>query len=273
MNDANYSAWIGKRETRRERLNEAMIDGLNAVLDRDSGTPLGLHWLLCADRRRASELGPDGHPRRGDFLPPVTLPRRMWAAGSIRLLAQAPADKIVIRDSVIADISHKQGRSGQLVFVKVDHRYHAEGMAWIDERHTIVYRGAEGTQLMPPTIDATEFDWRMDIATDEVTLFRYSALTFNSHRIHYDQRYVREVEGYPNLIVHGPLMATWLMNFARDQLTDESLVEFDFKVGAPVFVGETITLLGRRNDEQLTLAVASENKRQIISASGRTATT
>jgi len=270
MSEPRLADWLGRRQHREELLTEAHVEGLNALLDRDGGVPLGLQWLLCAERVRQSRLGPDGHPQRGDFLPPVELPRRMWAAGEIRFHGAAPAGVRVSRNSTVAAIEEKSGRSGALVFVKVDHAFAADGTPWLDERHTIVYREAAGVAA-PATaegaLDPGDWQWRRDITTDTVQLFRYSALTFNGHRIHYDQRYATEVEGYPGLVVHGPLMATWLMNFA-DGLDDErTLGAFSFRVKAPVFVGETITLLARAaGDNTLELKVADSEGRQIIDA-------
>ena len=154
--------------------------------------------------------------------------------------------------------------------VKVDHAFAADGMPWLDERHTIVYREAAGVAAAATaagTLDPGDWQWRRDITTDTVQLFRYSALTFNGHRIHYDQRYATEVEGYPGLVVHGPLMATWLMNFADGLDGERTLGAFSFRVKAPVFVSETITLLARAaGGDALELKVADSARREIIDA-------
>jgi 3-methylfumaryl-CoA hydratase len=249
------------------------VDGLNALLDREGGMPLGLQWLLCQDRVRQSRLGADGHPARGDFLPPVELPRRMWAAGEIQFRGSAAPGATVRRISTVADVKTKTGRSGALVFVRVDHDFSADGAPWLAERHTIVYREpADGARAASAaeTMDASAYPWRQRVTTDTVQLFRYSALTFNGHRIHYDQRYVTEVEGYPGLVVHGPLMATWLMNFAGQRLAGESLEHFTFRVQRPVYAGETIILLGRREADRLELAVANERGECVIDARAST---
>jgi 3-methylfumaryl-CoA hydratase len=264
-----YAAWIGKQQYREELLTSSHIEGLNALLDQTEGQPLGLQWLLCQDRELQSLLGPDGHPRRGAFLPPVELPRRMWAAGDIQFQGTVLPGQRIERSSRVSDIKCKQGRSGDLVFVAVDHSFAANGEPWLDERHTIVYRGdrregPEGHSRTP--VNPEDYQWMERVATDTTQLFRYSALTFNGHRIHYDQRYVTEVEGYPGLVVHGPLMATWLMNFADRQSASLTLDRFSFRVHAPVFVGETITLLGRPSELGFELAVADDSGQRIISA-------
>lgn len=267
MSDNQLATWLGNREHREELLTGVHVDALNALLDRDNGIPLGLQWLLCQERAPQSRLGDDGHPRRGDFLPPVALPRRMWAAGEVHFHGAAVPGEMVTRASTIADIQHKRGSSGELVFVRVDHDYTAGDRAWLSERHTIVYREANGhAQPASEALNADDFAHRADIVTDEVQLFRYSAMTFNGHRIHYDQRYVTEVEGYPGLVVHGPLMATWLMNFADAGLGDRALARFRFRVHAPLFVGDTVTLLAREEAGGLALAVANAEGRRILSA-------
>ncbi len=263
----DYAEWLGNRQHREEVLTGIHVDSLNALLDRDGGLPLGLQWLLCQDRVPQSRIGPDGHPRRGEFLPPVSLPRRMWAAGDIRFESSAVPGEMVSRSSTVADITSKRGASGDLVFVRVDHDYTAADRAWLRERHTIVYRETPAAGASPAktaAVSADDFTWRRDINTDTVQLFRYSAMTFNGHRIHYDQRYVTEVEGYPGLVVHGPLMATWLMNFADGLFEDSTLARFSFRVNAPVFVDETITLLAREDGDGLALAVINEGAERVI---------
>lgn len=261
--------WIGARQRREELLTATIIDGLNALLDRDGGPPPGLHWLLCQDRASQSKLGADGHTRRGSFLPPVALPRRMWAAGEIRFLGRAGPDRRITRESTVAGIEEKRGVSGSLVFVHVDHHYSADHEPWLEERHSIVYREARRVHDAPrrlTVMDRRDSDRRLEIATDPVQLFRYSALTFNSHRIHYDHPYATGVEGYPGLVVHAPLMATWLMNFAERQFEASTLGGFSFRVHAPVFAGETITLLARESSDGLELAVLDRHEQRVVEA-------
>ena len=270
MNTNDYSEWLGNEQHAEELFTQSHIDGLNALLDRGDPHPLGLNWMLCQPRAPQSQLGADGHPQKGGFLPPVDLPRRMWAAGDIVFHRPPRPGQLVHRRSRVAEIESKTGRSGALVFVKVDHAFSSEGRPWIDERHTIVYREAVGAAgaATPEPMDTAGFEWREDILTDPVQLFRYSALTFNGHRIHYDHPYVTGVEGYPGLIVHGPLMATWLMNFGNRAVVNGELSEFRFRVLTPVFCGETITLLGRREGQRLELAVVNEAGQGVIAAAG-----
>ena len=177
------------------------------------------HWLFFLPLAQQSEIGPDGHPRRGGLLPPVPLPRRMGAGSDFAFHQPLLVGDRLTRTSTIVDVSEKSGRAGHLIFVKVRHEIRRNGAADValTEHHNIVYRDAPGPNDVPPAPVAApgEFSWERRIKADEVLLFRYSALTFNGHRIHYDRKYVTEVEGYPGLIVHGPLIATLLMDLLR----------------------------------------------------------
>ncbi len=243
---SHLQAWVGRTETVPDDVTAAPMRGLSATLDRDDDAPvLGTvlpplwHWLYFLPQHRQSELGPDGHARRGGFLPPVPLPRRMWAGGRLQWLAQNP---LVVSDAVrrlsrIESVTHKAGRSGDLVFVLVRHEVHnARGLALIEE-HDIVYRAAAhpGDPVPPPVAAEGGAAWQREIVPDAVLLFRYSALTFNGHRIHYDRQYVTEVEGYPGLIVHGPLIATLLVDLVRRQAPDAFIKAFNFKAVRPTF--------------------------------------
>jgi 3-methylfumaryl-CoA hydratase len=195
------------------------------------------HWTLCVPAARQSAIGPDGHPARGGFLPPVPLPRRMWAGGRLTFPQPLRVGEAVQRRSQVVSVEHKCGRSGELVFVLVRHEFHgALGLA-ITEEHDIVYRDlpVAGAPAPASTPAPAEASWQRDIAPDDVLLFRYSALTFNGHRIHYDRRYVTEVEGYPGLVVHGPLIATLLLDLLRRKLPDATIAAFEFKAVKPLF--------------------------------------
>lgn len=236
--------WIGRTETRTDQVTSTPIAALAATLDLDdvesapgAAVPPLWHWLYFTPLARQSEIGPDGHPRRGGFLPPVPLPRRMWAGGRLAFRRPLVVGTEITRASRIRDVSIKEGRSGTLVFVTVDHEIaDANGVA-IREEHDIVYRdnpqpGAPAPKPQPaPTGEA----FGREIAPDPVLLFRYSALTFNGHRIHYDRNYVTEAEGYPGLIVHGPLIATLLIDLVRRHLPDARVAKFDFRAVRPVF--------------------------------------
>jgi 3-methylfumaryl-CoA hydratase len=197
------------------------------------------HWLYFLPLHRQSEIGTDGHPRRGGFLPPVPLPRRMWAGGRLTWAKENPlaVGDAVRRFSRIESVSHKAGRTGDLLFVLVKHEVHnAKGLA-LTEEHDIVYRAAAqpGDPQPAPMASEESAAWQREIVPDDVLLFRYSALTFNGHRIHYDRRYVTEVEGYPGLVVHGPLIATLLTDLVRRHAPGAFMQRFEFKAVRPTF--------------------------------------
>jgi 3-methylfumaryl-CoA hydratase len=241
---AQLQAWQGRSETLHDEITAAPVRNLSATLDRDDPDPVRgtelpplWHWLYFLPSARQSELGPDGHPKRGGFLPPVPLPRRMWAGGRLQWLAPLRVGDAVERTSRIVSVTHKAGRSGDLLFVLVRHELrNAQGLA-LTEEHDIVYRPAPrpGDPVPPPQAAPAQAPWSREIVPDDVLLFRYSALTFNGHRIHYDRRYVTEVEGYPGLIVHGPLIATLLVDLARRQRPDARIRSFSFKAVRPTF--------------------------------------
>ena len=255
--------WIGRSETLRDQITAAPVRGLNATLDHpaiavENGTPLFplWHWLYFLPQHRQSEIGPDGHAKRGGFLPPVPLPRRMWAGSQFEFRAPVRVGDAVERSSTIADVTTKEGRSGKLVFVKVRHELRCNGAAdpAIVEFHDIVYRDAKKPgDVEPPPTPAAQGDWQREIVPDDVLLFRYSALTFNGHRIHYDRKYVTQVEGYPGLIVHGPLIATLLMDLVRRHAPDAQVASFRFKAVRPTFDLHPFKLNGRREGNEVKL--------------------
>lgn len=253
---AGLGQWVGRTETLADEVTAAPLRGLSATLDRDDPPPQPgdelpplAHWLYFLPTHRQSEIGADGHAKRGGFLPPVPLPRRMWAGG--RLSWQAPnplrVGDTARRVSRIASVSHKSGRSGDLVFVTVVHEVHnVRGLA-LTEEHDIVYRGApRPNDPAPQPIAAPgHATWQRELVPDDVLLFRYSALTFNGHRIHYDRRYVTEVEGYPGLVVHGPLIATLLVDLVRRECPGARIANFEFKAVRPTFDGRPMRVCGR----------------------------
>src|SRR4051794_33122502 len=258
---SELQAWTGRSETWRDQIGATPVKALNATLDppalpADPGTPLPplWHWLYFLPLHRQSELGPDGHARRGGFLPPVPLPRRMWAGGRLEFRRPLRVGEGIERTSRIERVDVKEGRSGGLVFVLVRHEIRSRGEVAIVEEHDIVYRGApHHGQATParkaaPAWAATR-GWRRDVVPDPVLLFRYSALTFNGHRIHYDRRYVSEVEGYPGLIVHGPLLATMLVDLARDHVAPRELRAFSFRAVAPIFDTTAFAVCGVPADD------------------------
>jgi 3-methylfumaryl-CoA hydratase len=253
------AAWLGRSEERRDTITATPMAALAATLDRDdaapaAGTPLPplWHWLYFLPLQRQSEIGADGHARRGGFLPPVALPRRMWAGGRLAFTQALRVGDAVTRTSRIASIAAKTARSGPLVFVTVEHAIGNGTGAAVREEHDIVYRelpppGSAGARASAAPTDET---FARAIVADEVLLFRYSALTFNGHRIHYDRRYVTEVEGYPGLIVHGPLIATLLVDLLRREHPATELRRFDFKAVSPLFDSQPFTLCGRPDGDR-----------------------
>jgi 3-methylfumaryl-CoA hydratase len=252
---AHLASWTGRQETLHDHISAAPLRGLAALLDQapadtGPGTPLPplAHWLFFLPTHRQSEIGADGHPQRGGFLPPVPLPRRMWAGGRLQWHgAPLVVGDAVRRSSTIASVTHKAGRSGELVFVLVKHELHGpQGLA-LSEEHDIVYRSAAQPGEVAPTPAAAPdvAAFGRTITPDPVLLFRYSALTFNGHRIHYDHPYVTQVEGYPGLIVHGPLMATLLAQLAAAQHPGRALSRFEFRALKPVFDTAPFGIHGR----------------------------
>lgn len=249
----DYSAWVGRSETREDVATAAPVAGLAALLDHDvspwvSGEvpPLG-HWLYFLPTARQSVIGEDGHPRRDStsLLPPVPLPRRMWAGSRIEFLSPIPVGAALTRVTTIDAIKPKRGASGDLLFVTLRHDITADGVAAIREEQDIVFREpapASPVPAAPPARPAeTEpADAVRSVLPDPVLLFRYSALTFNAHRIHYDRDYAEGVEGYAGLVVHGPLIATLLIDHAlRAGFAPRA---FRFRAEAPLIDGAPFDL-------------------------------
>ena len=250
--------WIGRTETRADYVTAAPIAALSATLDREDPEPFAgsdvpplWHWLFFTPVARHSELGPDGHARRGGFLPPVALPRRMWAGGRLEFFQPLRIGDEIVRESRIRDVSSKRGRSGPLVFVGVRHQIaNALGVA-ISEEQDIVYRDQpRGETAAKPQPAPTDESFRREIAPDPVLLFRYSALTFNGHRIHYDRSYATQAEGYPGLVVHGPLIATLLIDLLRREVPYAQVRRFAFKAVRPVFDIHPFTVCGRHGPDR-----------------------
>ena len=251
MND--FADWIGNTETCEDVVSATAVAGMSALLDRDdpepqNGDPLPplWHWMLFAPKARQSELGPDGHPARGGFLPPIALPRRMFAGARYRFHRPLRVGERVRRETRIDDIIRKTGSSGELVFIKLTHSIAGEDGPAIEEQQDIVYRGVSAPAQPaarndePPPMP----DWQAQVTPDPVLLFRYSALTFNGHRIHYDRTYATQEEGYPGLVVHGPLIATYLTELARTQAADRSISSFRFRAKRALFDTAPFHILG-----------------------------
>jgi len=254
--------WIGRTETRNDLVTAVPVAALSATLDRNDPEPVNgtaipplWHWLYFLPISPLGEAGPDGHPKRGGFLPPVPLPRRMFAGGRFEYHHPMKVGERISRTSRITDVSGKQGRSGTLVFVTVRHEITGPAGVAMTEEHDIVYREnprADAPVPKPAPAPVGEAFSR-EIAPDPVLLFRYSALTFNSHRIHYDRSYVTEVEGYPGLIVHGPLIATLLTDLLRRNLPQAAVRRFEFRAVRPLFDIHRFTVCGRQDGNRVAL--------------------
>ena len=275
MNSPEYASWINKEEIYVDQLTEVNINRLHYTLNL-SGNPPSLGepvfpmalLILGEPSVRPEELGEDGHPARGGFMPPVPLKRRMFAGGDYEFFQPLNVGDKVYISWKITDITCKTGNSGELVFVDILRQFKVNQQLCATEKRYIVY-----TDSKPKTgqTDETEIpgEWKEKINTNEVQLFRYSALTFNGHRIHYDRKYATEVESYPGLVVHGPLLATMLSLFAERQ-TERKLRKFSFRGKRPVFDLNGFTLTGsfsgkdsaelRVMDHQSQLSMSAETE-------------
>ncbi len=253
----NYKEWIGKSKDQSDTMAPEQLQRFEALMDRQTGDvragttlPPCAHWVYFTPIERQSDIADDGHAKKGDFLPPVDLPVRMWAGGKILfkkpLKTGNPADK----KSTIVKIDEKEGTSGKLCFVTVRHQISASGSVAVDEEQQIVYRekseeGAHPIRTKPMDID---FDWKKNRLLTSAELFRYSALTFNGHKIHYDYPYTHEKEGYPNLVVHGPFLLTLMLNAFKSKSDGKVIEEVEYRAAGPIYLGEEITITSKDVD-------------------------
>jgi 3-methylfumaryl-CoA hydratase len=254
---APVGEWLGKEQAMEEQIVPFPLSAMAATLDRpmpDAVPPLW-HWLYFLPVAPMSEVGLDGHLQRGGFLPPVALPRRMWAGSRLRFHAPLPVGGRALRRSVIERIDHKEGRTGPLVFVTVRHRIESAGVLCIEEMQDIVYRDhpSPGAAGKVSSVAPDGEVWSRTVTADPVLLFRYSALTFNGHRIHYDEPYATKEEGYPGLIVHGPLIATLLMDLVERHARQQSVLGFEFRAVNPTFANTPFTLCGLPSGDGTTV--------------------
>ena len=274
---SDWSAWVGREERRNDVLDPALAARWLATFDlpAQAGGPMpqGIHFCLCTPDAATAALGEDGHPRRDDtpdsFFPPVPLPRRMWAASAIEFHAPIAIGAAIEGTSRIASITPKSGKSGEMVFVEVAHETLADGALAVHETQTLVYReaAAPDAPLQPAAPDDGSFeraDWQAHrrLTPSEPLLFRFSALTFNSHRIHYDLPYAQRIERYRGLVVHGPLMASLLLQLAGP------VRRFAFRAVSPAIAGEPLHLALREDGDTLTLGAFVGDGRQVVSAAG-----
>ncbi len=240
-----WSAHVGRRETRRQRLDVESLHRFAAAqgadMDVEHHPPPLAHWAYFVETVGPEGIGPDGHPRRGGLLPPVRLPRRMFAAAVMTFAEPLAMNDEAVLEIEVAEVRHRRGKTGDLVFVEVDRRLSQDGRERLSERQTIVYRGlGEPVAPVEPTDLPPRHGAEVWLPTP-VDLFRFSAVTFNSHRIHYDHPYVTREEGYPNLVVHGPFTAAKLFAFALGR-AGRPIRRFEFRAVAPLFVGQPIYL-------------------------------
>lgn len=280
MND--WSDWIGREQRSADRLDEALAARWLATLDlgapAGANMPQGIHFALCTPQAPTAMLGEDGHPARSDdpasLYPPIDLPRRMWAGSEITFLRPLALGDRIDKLSRVTSIEEKEGRSGRLAFLKLEHSISANTEAAIRETQTLVYRDASPSDspLVPPEVTDSLFDpaaWDRvrTLAPSEALLFRFSALTFNTHRIHYDAPYAREVERYRGLVVHGPLISTLLLQLAADLVGPNALRSFAFTARSPAIAGDTLHLAVRQEGDTLDLAALNDAGELLTTAS------
>ena len=261
MDYETLKQWIGRTETLQDQATLAPLQALGATLDRDDPAPRNgdavapcWQWLYFLPLHPLSGIGVDGHPKRGGFLPPVPLPRRMWAGSRMVFHHALQAGSLISRTSRIANVSLKQGRSGELVFVQVQHEISDAAGVAISEQQDIVYRGMpQPGDSAKPQAARTDEQFSRRITPDPVLLFRYSALTFNGHRIHYDRPYAMGQESYPGLVVHGPLIATLLIDQLRRVYPELVVASYEFKAVSPLFDTAAFEVCGRLDGDLASL--------------------
>jgi 3-methylfumaryl-CoA hydratase len=276
------AGWRPGPQRSADLLHPWPVAALSALLDlpetaaaEGAALPPLWHWLYFLDHPRGAELGADGHPTHGHFLPPVSDRRRMFAGGRLRVHAPMRVGERIERRSALAAVQTKYGRSGEMAFVTLRHEFRRAGELLVTEEQDIVYRsqlaGAPRQAVGQPPTAAGErpHRWRLELPTDPTLLFRFSALTYNSHRIHYDLPYASGVEGYPGLVVHGPLLALLLLEIPRRELPERSVGAFDYRLVRPAFAGGPLVAVGDRDGDTLALAAGTAGRAESITATAR----
>ena len=260
--------WIGNQESIEQTISAEPLHRMAATLDQapkhivdGAVVPALWHWAYFLKPTRASELGRDGHAALGEFMPPVPLPRRMWAGGELKFNEPLRVGELARRESTVRDIKVKQGRTGTLCFIEVEHCFLVGGELRFSEIHNIVYRDIkrpeESTVLPPEAPDDAQ--WTREVVPDSTLLFRYSAVTFNGHKIHYDIDYCRDEEGYPGLVFHGPLTATMLLELALAKNPKLSLEGYEFRAYSPLFDNAPFTLNGKNEGKKAIMWATNPN--------------
>ena len=272
----DWSDWIGRSETRDDVVDVGALARFKATLNIDVApaiVPDGFHWCLGLPDTPTEMLGDDGHPPLGDFMPPLPFPRRMWAASNIEFLVPLQAGAQIRRQSIIEALEPKSGKSGDMVFVTVAHETKSGETLHIRETQTIVYRDHPSAATpLPAVTDAPalgEWEWHETVTPTAPLLFRYSALMFNAHRIHYDAAYATEEELYPALVVHGPLTASLLLKLCADNLGHNKLKSFNYRAIAPLFVDQPVYLSGCKEGDDIILSAYGCDGRKAVEAFGK----
>jgi len=265
MSQTPWTEWVGRTEIRVDTVSATPVRAMEATLGRppadlrtgDDVPPLWT-WLFFLPLAPMGEVGPDGHPRRGDFLPPIALPRRMWAGSRCAFHGPLRIGDEITRTSTLLKVSEKSGAAGPLIFVTVQHETSVQGRPVLSEEQDLVFMNIPDRWQAPAPSPLPPCVWRETVAIDPVVLFRFSALTFNGHRIHYDRTYATEVEHYPGLVVHGPAQALLLFDAARRRHPDRRPARFSFRGVRPLFDFDAISLNGApREDGGLDLFTAN----------------
>lgn len=275
MGAEDVQRWVGRTQAERDTPSALRTAELAATLDdprsylAGADLPPGWHWILFHTVVPTGILTVDGHAPRGACLPPVKLPRRMWAGGRLQLHQALRVDEPVERKSEIASISEKTGRNGQLVFVTVHHRLYGSAGLAIEEQQDIVYREAAAGGAASQSPPHGKADWEREVRPSEALLFRYSALIFNAHRIHYDHRYCAQMEGYPGLVVHGPLIATYLLELARARLPRARVSAFSCRGVSPLFDNAPFRVCGKPSDDGRSAELWAESPEGMLAMNAR----
>ncbi len=273
MTQEAWAAWVGRTEEVTDQASEALARGMLATLDRDpralgDGDPLPplFHWMFCRELALGSRLDTDGHQKRGDFLPALPFSRRMWAGGRLKFEGTVRIGEGLRRRSTIRTVTPKFGRSGPLVLVTVEHRISGNGGEIVEEQD-LVFLERPTEPLVLPAVSGPEdeMEWSESVTPNAAMLFRFSALTFNAHRIHYDRDYARGVEMYPDLVVHGPLTALLLADLATRR-SGRPLRTLAFRARRPMFVDRKITLEGTPSLASTTLRALDDTGAVAMSA-------
>jgi len=271
---SEFSDWIGRTEEMTDVIEPARSNALRAALGdpapKQSGEdmPLLHHWLYFWNVQPPAGLGEDGHPAKGGFLPPVPLPRRMWAGGRLEFLQPLKLGERATKVSKILDVQEKTGKTGRLVFVTVEHRLSGEnGLAVIEEQDLVYREPAAPGSITGPSGNgpAPEAPWCESLDPDTVLLFRYSALTMNGHRIHYDLPYARDEEAYPALVVHGPLQASLLIDLAARRL-GKPISKFSFRGQQPAFAGAPLFVCGETSEEGASVWTEQDGRKNMTAS-------